>query len=229
MANTSGFPYIQQAGNTNGRDIYVDLADVSPELLSRRLSLVLNSYYQLSTQSSGYFGGLTTNLSAYGPDTLPVTDANAYLPANLSITNTSYARWNQKFMQNVWFMTSPFMGATTTADIATSNEIFVCNFAWFALLVASSSVVFVTGVIAIVLKRKTLGPEMFGFVSSMTYENPWLRIPSGGTMLDGMERARLLKDVEVCIGDVRGNEEVGHIAVAAGVPIRKLERGRLYC
>lgn len=229
MANTSGFPYVQQAGNTNGRDIYVDLADVSPELLSRRLSLVLNSYYQLSTQSSGYFGGLTTNLSAYGPDTLPVTDANAYLPANLSITNTSYARWNQKFMQNVWFMTSPFMGATTTADIATSNEIFVCNFAWFALLVASSSVVFVTGVIAIVLKRKTLGPEMFGFVSSMTYENPWLRIPSGGTMLDGMERARLLKDVEVCIGDVRGNEEVGHIAVAAGVPIRKLERGRLYC
>jgi hypothetical protein len=63
----------------------------------------------------------------------------------------------------------------------------------------------------------------------MTYENPWLRIPSGGTMLDGMERARLLKDVEVCIGDVRGNEEVGHIAVAAGVPLRKLERGRLYC
>jgi hypothetical protein len=87
----------------------------------------------------------------------------------------------------------------------------------------------VTGSVALVLKRKTLGPELFGFVTSMTYENPWVKVPDGGTMLDAMERARLLKDVEVCVADVRGNDNVGHIAFAAGVPLRKLERGRLYC
>ncbi|KAF2997348.1 hypothetical protein E8E13_003562 [Curvularia kusanoi] len=229
MANTSVFPYIQQAGNTDRKQIYVDLNDVPPETFSRRLSLMLNSYYQLSTQSSGYFGDLTTNLSAYGPDTLPVTDANVYIPSNISITNISTTDWFTPFQQKVWAMDSPFMGATTTAEITTSTQIFVCDFAWFALLVAASGVIFITGLIAVVLKRKTLGPEMFGFVSSMTYENPWLSIPSGGTMLDGMERARLLKDIEVCIADVRGNEEKGHIALAAGVPLRKLERGRLYC
>lgn len=62
----------------------------------------------------------------------------------------------------------------------------------------------------------------------MTYENPHLRIPEGGTTLDAMERARLLKDVEVFVGDVHGDKDVGHIAFAVGKPSRKLERGRLY-
>lgn len=43
-----------------------------------------------------------------------------------------------------------------------------------------------------------------------------------------MERARLLKDVELYVADVRGNEDIGHVALAAGIPLRKLERGRLY-
>lgn len=229
MANTSVFPFIQRAGQSRSQELYVNLSIVPSEVFSRRMSLVLNSYWQLSTQSSGYFGNLPSNLSAYGPDTLPVTDANVYLPANLSITENSFFDWSTKFSQEVYGMNSPFMGATTTADVTTTTQIFVCNFAWFTLLVVASGIILVTGTVAVVLKRKTLGPEMFGFVSSMTYENPWLRIPNGGTMLDGMERARLLKDVEVCIGDVRGSEDIGHIAVAAGVPLRKLERGRLYC
>lgn len=80
-----------------------------------------------------------------------------------------------------------------------------------------------------ILKHKTLSPELFGFVTSMTYENPWVKVPDGGTTLDAMERARLLKDVEVRVGDVCGNNQVGHTAFAAGVPLRALERGRLYC
>lgn len=229
MANTSVFPFIQRAGQSRATELYVNLSTVPPEIFSRRMSLVLNSYWQLSTQSSGYFGSLPKNLSVYGPDTLPVTDANVYLPANVSITERSFFNWSIPFSQAVYGMESPFMGATTTAEVTTTTQIFVCNFAWFTLLVVASGVILLTGMVAVVLKRKTLGPEMFGFVSSLTYENPWVKIPSGGTMLDGMERARLLKDVEVCIGDVRGNEDVGHIAVAAGVPLRKLERGRLYC
>lgn len=228
MANTSIFPFIQRAGNSRPLDTYVNLSSLAPEVFSRRLSLALNSYYQLSTQSSGYFGGLTRNMSAYGPDTLPVVDINTYLPANLSATNNSFYDWFTVFQQKVWALEAPFLGATSTADVTTTTQIFVCNFGWFTLLIVSSGTLLLTGTAALVLKRKTLGPEMFGFVSSMTYENPWLRIPNGGTMLDGMERARLLKDVEVRIGDVRGDEEVGHIAVAAGVPLRNLERGRLY-
>lgn len=228
MMNTSAYPYVEKAGQLYPNEIYANLSDIPPEVFSKRLSLALNTYYQVTSQSSGYFGSLTSNLSAYGPDTLPVTDVNAYLPANLSATKHTFDDWIQKYQQTVVDLDYPFLGATTTATTTTNTQIFVCNFAWFALLLASSSVILVTGIVAVVLKRMTLGPELFGFVTSMTYDNPWLDIPKGGTMLDGMERARLLKDVEVCVGDVRGDEDIGHIALAAGVPTRKLERGRLY-
>ncbi|KAF1941565.1 hypothetical protein EJ02DRAFT_347536 [Clathrospora elynae] len=229
MTNTSTFPFIQKAGRLFPDEAYTNLSVLSRDVFSRRLSLVFNTYYQLSSQSSGYFGSLTNNLSAYGPDTLPVTDVNAYLPANLSATEHTYFDWFPKFQQTVVDSNSPFIGATTTSNTTSTEEIFVCNFAWLALLLASSTIILITGSVAVVLKRKTLGPEMFGFVTSMAYENPWVKIPQGGTMLDAMERARLLKDVEFCIGDVCGEEDVGHIAFAAGVPLRKLERGRLYC
>ncbi|KAF2032300.1 hypothetical protein EK21DRAFT_61301 [Setomelanomma holmii] len=228
VANTSTFPFVQKVGRLFPNEVYTDLSKVPIDTFSRRFSLVLNTYYQLSTQSSGYFGSLTNNLSAYGPDTIPVTDANAYLPANLSVTEHSFFDWFTKFQQTVIDLESPFIGATTNATMTTTREIFVVNFAWLALLFASSTIILLTGGAAVLLKRKTLGPEMFGFVSSMTYENPWVKVPEGGTMLDAMERTRLLKDVEVHIGDVCGNESVGHIAFAAGVPIRQLERGRLY-
>ncbi|KAF3040303.1 hypothetical protein E8E12_006936 [Didymella heteroderae] len=229
MMNTSAYPFTKKAGRLFPNEVYANLSDLSPEVFSRRLSLVLNTYTQLSTQSTGYFGSLTRNLSAYGPDTLPVTDINAYLPANLSATEHTWDVWSTPFQQKVIDLDYPFLGATTTATSKSTTQIFACNFAWVALLLASSIIILITGLVAVVLKRRTLGPEMFGFVASMTYENPWLNLPTGGTMLDSMERARLLKDIEVQIGDVRGNEEIGHIAFAAGVPLRKLERGRLYC
>jgi hypothetical protein len=122
----------------------------------------------------------------------------------------------------------PFIGATTTAKVTDKREVFLCNTAWLVLLMVSSVVVFIIGATALVLKHNTLSPEMFGLVTSMTYENPWVKVPHGGTTLDAMERARLLRDVEVHVADVCGEKDVGHIALAAGVPLRKLERGRLY-
>ncbi len=229
ISNTSSIPFVQQVGHLSTAAAFTDLSKLSPELFSRRLSLVINTYYQLSMQPTGYFGGLSGNLSAYGPDTLPATDLNAYLPTNLSATDHTFMDWYTVFEANIQDIDSPFIGATSTANTTHKKEIFVCNFAWFSLLIASSSVILLTGSIALLLKRMTIGPEMFGYVSSMTYENPHVKIPAGGSMLDAMERARLLKDIEVCVGDVEGNEGVGHIALAAGVPVRKLERERLYC
>jgi len=228
LSNSSSFPFIQEAGQLSSDVVYTNVSLVEPELFSRRLSSVINTYYQLTIQPTGYFGSLPRNLSLYGPDTLPVTDINKYLPGNISATNTSFFDWWAEFDKRVQTSDSPFIGATTTARTTTTEQIFVGNAAWISLLIASSVVIFTIGFTAIILKRQTLGPEMFGFVTSMTYENPWIKIPQGGTMLDAMERARLLRDVEVHVADVRGNDNVGHIALAAGIPLRKLERGRLY-
>jgi hypothetical protein len=229
LADTSKFPFVQQVGHLTADVAYTNLSLVPADVFSRRLSLALNTYYQVSIQPTGYFGNLPQNLSLYGPDTSPATDINVYLPSNLSATDHTFTEWYSAFELGLQTIQSPFIGATTTGNVTSTQAIFVCNFAWLSLLLVASTVTLVTGALALVLKRRTLGPELFGFVTSMTYENPWVKVPKGGTMLDAMERARLLKDMNVHVGDVCGDEGVGHIAFAAGVPIRKLERGRLYC
>lgn len=74
---------------------------------------------------------------------------------------------------------------------------------------------------------------MLGFVASMTYDNPYVVLPEGGATLDAMERARLLRDLRVRIGDVRIEEDVGHVAFAAvdemgDTSVGPLERRRKY-
>jgi hypothetical protein len=208
---------------------WVDLSKLSPDTFSRRLALVFNTYYQITLAPHAYVGGLPSkNLSVYGPDTLPVSDVNAYLPTNLTTVNTTMSDWFRDFQTNMRAPGLLFVGATANATTTKSHEIYSCNFAWLALLFAAAGILLITGAASLILKRKTLGPEMIGFVASMTYENPHVKIPGGGSMLDAMERARLLKDVEVHVGDVSVNDSVGHIAFAAGVPVRRLERGRLY-
>jgi hypothetical protein len=231
LANTTVFPFPQKAGQLDD-DVtvaVVDLSLVTPEDFSKRLSLLLNTYYQLTIQPTGYYGGLPQNLSRYGPDTAPATDINAYLPGNFTATNNSFFDWWPVFDQAVQLSDHPFIGATTTGLITSKQEVFLCNTPWLVLLMISATVIFIVGGVALLLKHRTLGPEMFGFVTSMTYENPWMKISQGGTTLDAMERARLLRDIEVHVGDVCGDEDIGHIAFAAGVPLRNLEKGRLYC
>jgi hypothetical protein len=160
LANSTSFPFIQQVGQAAQDVFYTNVSVIPLDVFSRRLSLMFNTYYQLSTQPTGYWGNLPEDLSAYGPDTLPVKDIDAYLPKNLSATEHSFTDWWPTFQEAAPSFKSPFIGATTTANTTSSEEVFICQFAWFALLLATSSIIFVTGLIALVLKRMTLGPEV---------------------------------------------------------------------
>jgi len=77
-----------------------------------------------------------------------------------------------------------------------------------ALLFSSSVIIFVADVTALVLKRKTPELELFRFV----------KVPERGSTMDVMERARLMRDVEVYVGGVVGNKDIGHLVLAADVP-----------
>jgi hypothetical protein len=82
ISNTSASPFIQQVGHLTTERSYANLSMLAPEVFSRRLSLVMSTFYQVSTQPTGYFGGLPGNLSLYGPDTLPkqsVSDGSFFL------------------------------------------------------------------------------------------------------------------------------------------------------
>jgi hypothetical protein len=230
LYNTTGFQLDSPLSTFAATPQWKDLALLDPALFAKRFALLLNTYYQLTLAPTAYLGNLPSgNLSTYGADTIPALDVDVYLTPDLSTKNTTFTNWYFPFQTKTFQSGLYFVGATTNATISTTHQVFVCNFAWLSLLLAAATTILITGIASLILKRKTLGPEMFGFVTSMTYGNPFVKVPRGGSMLDAMERARLLKDVEVCVGDVCGDEVIGHIALAAGVPLRKLERGRLYC
>ncbi|KAH7406100.1 hypothetical protein DE146DRAFT_754085 [Phaeosphaeria sp. MPI-PUGE-AT-0046c] len=227
--NTTSFQFASPGATFGASPGWVNLAELDSSVFSRRLALLLNTYYQLTISPSAFLGSLPQhNASAFGPDTLPIKDADVYLPENMTTQNTSFENWYTPFQLKTFNSGIYFVGATTNATISSTHSTYACNFAWLSLLLAAASIILFIGVGSLILKRKTLGPEMFGFVASLTYENRFIKLPEGGSMLDAMERARLLKDVEVAVGDVYGNADIGHIALAAGVPLRKLERGRLY-
>jgi hypothetical protein len=48
------------------------------------------------------------------------------------------------------------------------------------------------------------------------------------SLLNAKDRARALRNVQVSLGDVRGDELVGRVAFATGIDVRPLAKGRLY-
>jgi hypothetical protein len=166
--NTTYMPLVSPMDYYSANPGWVDLSKLSPEVFSRRLGLVLNTYYQLSLASNAYMGTLpSNNMSLYGPDTLPVSDINVWLPSNLSTTNTTFIDWFLDFGSIISRSGIAFVGATTNATMINTKEIYACNFAWLALLLTAAGILLITGTASLILKRKTLAPEMFGFVTSM--------------------------------------------------------------
>ncbi|KAJ9656207.1 hypothetical protein H2201_008619 [Coniosporium apollinis] len=204
-------PYARAASDAR----YVDLSHISPSDLSVRLSLVFNTYFQLSLAPLAHAGGLPTNLSLYGPDVIPVRaeDRNSLSPEDQAA-----------------IILAPMRSRAVVADLVRMHQIYVCNYGWLAALVIASSVLLLVGVAGLILRHRTFAPDMMGYVASMSYENPYIGLPKGGSALDAMERARILRDVRVRIGDVRGGDGVGHVAfVGEGTKlVRRLEKGREY-
>lgn len=85
----------------------------------------------------------------------------------------------------------------TTTTVTTVTEVYVCNRIWAVILFISSSVLLLCGLCGAFVKHMARGPQILGYVSMMTKDNPYINLPSGGCTLDGLERARLLKGLEV--------------------------------
>lgn len=120
---------------------------------------------------------------------------------------------------------------TTTVTITNATDIYICNKTWAMILVVASSTLLLFGLYGAVVKHRTRGPQVLGYVSSMTRDNPYVNLPPGGCALDGLERTRLLKDVEVRLRDVAPRRGVGHIALSDAGPSDGAEGfafGRLY-
>ena len=139
------------------------------------------------------------------------------LPSNLSSLNDAPAVYDGHFN-------------TTTTTVTNFTDVYVCNKIWAAILIIASTLLLVCGMCGAIVKYRARGPRILGYVSTMTRDNPYTDLPPGGCALDGLDRARLLKDMEVKLHDVAAEDEVGHIALGLSQPLDKgdLILDRLY-
>lgn len=88
------------------------------------------------------------------------------------------------------------------------------NIGWIVMDFISCSILVTAAVLGAWLRRQILAPDIFGYVSSITRENPHVPLPDGGSRLSGMERARKMKNVKIRIADLAHDAEVGRVGVA---------------
>ena len=105
-----------------------------------------------------------------------------------------------------------YTSANTTADTFLSTPVYVADKVWVSLTAATSITLLLCGIAGMVLKYVAKVPDILGYVSTMTRENLYFEDPVGGDAMDGLERARVLKHVQVQIVDVKPWDKRGYIA-----------------
>lgn len=171
-----------------------DMENISNEVFARRMGLLMNTYLQLSFAPLAY------------TDDLPGPKDPVWQASNLTIiTNTEVS--DQLTLP-------PYLPLYSNTTLTRTTEVYKCNYLWFSFLLVSSCILLLLGSAGTALSHLCHAPDMMGYVSSFTYNNPYMRVPAGGEYLGAMERARLLKDVRVKIGDAKVADEVGHVVFA---------------
>lgn len=188
---------------------FSNLSTVPLPTLSRNFEILFNTYWQ----------------ATYGAQ---------YLSGNLSTSNMSaYDDLHTYAGSPVGFNTS------RAASTRRTGEQYECDMTFAALLLAISCLLLVLGAATLALLRRNLAPDILGYVSSYTRDNPFATTTTTrggeagqparvGSYLDGLESAKALQEMKIILGDVDGERETGYIALAAAAVARPLRRDRLY-
>lgn len=118
-----------------------------------------------------------------------------------------------------------------TGTMTPDHLVLHCNRAWLSVLVIASTVMLIAGVAAAILTTLRKGPDILDRTTSLLRDNPYALVGHTASMEDALDQARRLKDVKVCLGDVRSEQDVGHVALGTTdvvLPMIRLRRGRLY-
>jgi hypothetical protein len=230
LSNSSVLPVSAVYYDMSGTSRTANYSKLTPEVLSARVSILLNTYTQLLLSSTGFAGNLpAANLSVYGPEyTVPATALNNTVfysgggfSGNFFPCDGNQPVWMERF-------TEPFVGASTTATHALVSEVYMTNYGWATVMFVSSIILLCSSVLGVILRLRVNGPDVFDPVAAWTYDNPALPVPSGGMSMDIGERIRALKDVEVRLGDVWGARVIGKVALGRKSETDKLREGKIY-
>ncbi|KAF6793822.1 hypothetical protein CSOJ01_13794 [Colletotrichum sojae] len=109
---------------------------------------------------------------------------------------------------------SMFWTNKTEARITRTEDAYHVNRFWVVVLMLTTTILQVLAVGGLVLRYLIRGPDVLGYASSLTRDNQFASI-SGGSYLDGAERARSLRNLRVQLADVKPEESCGYIALKA--------------
>ena len=162
----------------------VNYTNVSGIQVARRLGSLVNTGWQLSFQLAATAQPPSTNVTALALGYTNIDDdGNGY--------DTIH----------------------TTATTSTNTDVFVANIVWVVVTLIVASILLGCGIASMFFKYGTNSPDILGYVSSMTRDNPSFQHFPGDDKLDGLERARLMRHVKVQIVDARPWDENGHITL----------------
>ncbi|OAL23163.1 hypothetical protein AYO20_11031 [Fonsecaea nubica] len=171
-------------------------------------------------------------------DTLGVAEGqdnyDAFLNSQLrglSLPLTQYFNTYYMLSQAVTGVTPTFSPDDTAfqpvrIDGALYDPHYAIRWPWIGVDFAACTILLLASLAACWLRAHTLAPDIFGYVSSLTRDNPHVALPDNGTTLNGLERARLLRNVRVKIGDVSPPDEPsGRVGLAQvhGQPVANLK------
>jgi hypothetical protein len=108
----------------------------------------------------------------------------------------------------------PFMNSASGTRTAV-HRVYKANRLRVAILLATTTLLQLLALLGLVLQFFIRGPDVLGFASSLTRDNPYVPLAPGGSSLDGPDRARKLRDLRLQLADVRPESETGYIAVRA--------------
>jgi hypothetical protein len=108
-----------------------------------------------------------------------------------------------------------FITSTITAETRRTERILECNKAWFSIILVISIIILVISLSGAILRAITMVPDVLGTLSMITLDNHCDKELLKASMLNGLERSRLLKKVSIKLGNVKQNSPSGRIGFSA--------------
>ncbi|KAE8134439.1 hypothetical protein BDV38DRAFT_295371 [Aspergillus pseudotamarii] len=111
----------------------------------------------------------------------------------------------------------------------TPPPIYEISWPWLAISIVGIVTIIVGAFVPALLGFFTRNPDILGYVSTMTRDAPTLEVPPGGGTLGGIDRALLLKDISIRLGDITDDSgSVSRIGIGTLDQASPSKKGRLY-
>lgn len=120
---------------------------------------------------------------------------------------------------------------STTATISRTEEILICQTGWLVALLLATAAMAIAGIASIVLAFQSRAPGLSLDLSTMVAlmrDSPHIALPRIAPTVQPSLRSRILSNVEVKLGDVAPENEVGQMAIGSTKAVSNIRRGRVY-